>query len=109
MGETRHRRRIVLAQPSTQLDLGHRPAVEEALRGGDAQGELVAGATPDEATSNDPESPAKRQYNGRMMRLRTLGERALEGADFRGPKPLALLAFLTLESPQDRRYLADLF
>ena len=41
--------------------------------------------------------------------LRTFGGLALEGADFRRPKLLLLLAYLTLEGPKDRRFLAELF
>lgn len=33
----------------------------------------------------------------------------LEGSDFQRPKPLLLLAYLSLEGPKPRRYLADLF
>src|SRR5680860_91147 len=43
------------------------------------------------------------------MLLRTLGGLALSGASFRRPKPLFLLAFLALEGPKPRRYLAELF
>lgn len=43
------------------------------------------------------------------MRLRTLGGLALEGSSFGRPKPLLLLAHLSLEGPKPRRYLADLF
>lgn len=43
------------------------------------------------------------------MRLRTLGGLSLAGSSFRRPKPLLLLAYLALEGPKDRRYLADLF
>ncbi|MFO7545151.1 MAG: tetratricopeptide repeat protein [Trueperaceae bacterium] len=43
------------------------------------------------------------------MRLRTLGRLALEGVDFRRPKPLLLLAYLALEGPRDRRFLSALF
>lgn len=43
------------------------------------------------------------------MVLRTLGGLSLRGADFKRPKPLLLLAFLALEGPQERRYLAELF
>lgn len=43
------------------------------------------------------------------MRLRTLGGLALEGSELRRPKPLALLAYLTLEGPQDRAFLSELF
>ena len=43
------------------------------------------------------------------LHLRTLGDLALEGANFTRPKSLLLLTFLALEGPQDRRYLAELF
>lgn len=43
------------------------------------------------------------------MLLRTLGSLELEGADFRRPKPLLLLAYLALEGPHERGYLAELF
>ena len=43
------------------------------------------------------------------MRLQTLGGLRLLGADVRRPKGLLLLAYLAVEGPQDRRFLADLF
>ncbi len=43
------------------------------------------------------------------MRLYTLGKVRLENCDFSRPKPLLLLSFITLEGPQERRKLADLF
>ena len=43
------------------------------------------------------------------MLLRTLGELTLEGASFNRPKPLLLLAYLTLEGKKERRFLAELF
>ncbi|MDZ7801652.1 MAG: tetratricopeptide repeat protein [Trueperaceae bacterium] len=43
------------------------------------------------------------------MRLRTLGTLELEGAEFTRPKPLLLLAYLALEGPQERRFVASLF
>ncbi len=43
------------------------------------------------------------------MVLRTLGGLALEGSRLTRPKPLLLLAFLSLEGPRGRRELADLF
>jgi len=43
------------------------------------------------------------------MRLRTLGGLSLEGVRFQRPKPLLLLAYLALEGPRDRPYLAELF
>lgn len=43
------------------------------------------------------------------MYLRTLGGCSLEGADFRREKPLLLLAYLVLEGPKPRRFLAELF
>lgn len=43
------------------------------------------------------------------MRLHTLGGLRLEGSDFRRPKALLLLAYLTLEGPQERHHLAELF
>lgn len=43
------------------------------------------------------------------MQLRTLGGPELLGADFRRPKSLLLLAYLAVEGPRDRRFLAELF
>ena len=43
------------------------------------------------------------------MRLNTLGRLRLEGEKFRREKPLLLLAYLALEGPRPRRFLADLF
>jgi predicted ATPase/predicted negative regulator of RcsB-dependent stress response len=43
------------------------------------------------------------------MLLRTLGGLALEGTGFHRPKPLLLLAYLALEGPKLRRYLAEVF
>lgn len=43
------------------------------------------------------------------MILRTLGGLSLEGAGFRRPKPLLLLAYLALEGHAERRHLAELF
>lgn len=43
------------------------------------------------------------------MKLRTLGGLGLVGSGFTQPKPLLLLAYLTLEGPQPRAFLADLF
>jgi predicted ATPase len=43
------------------------------------------------------------------MYLRTLGGLSLEGSSFQRPKPLLLLAYLALEGPKPRRYLAELF
>lgn len=43
------------------------------------------------------------------MRLVTLGGLRLAGSDFARTKPLLLLAFLSLEGPQERRFLAELF
>ena len=43
------------------------------------------------------------------MLLRTLGGLQLEGTEFQRPKPLLLLAYLALEGPQERGYLAELF
>jgi tetratricopeptide (TPR) repeat protein len=43
------------------------------------------------------------------MRLLTLGKVRLENCSFSRPKPLLLLSYITLEGPQDRRKLADLF
>jgi predicted ATPase len=43
------------------------------------------------------------------MLLRTLGGLKLEGATFTRPKPLLLLAYLALEGPKERRFLAELF
>lgn len=44
------------------------------------------------------------------MRLRTLGGLELSGSNFRkgAIKPLLLLAYLALEGPKPRRYLAEL-
>lgn len=41
--------------------------------------------------------------------LRTLGGVELIGNPFRRPKPLLLLAYLALEGPKDKRFLAELF
>ena len=43
------------------------------------------------------------------MRIRTLGELALEGASLTRPKPLLLVAYLAIEGAQERRYVAELF
>lgn len=43
------------------------------------------------------------------MKLFTLGGLKLEGSDFTRPKPLLLLAYLALEGPKERRFLAELF
>ena len=43
------------------------------------------------------------------MRLNTLGHLRLEGEKFRREKPLLLLAYLALEGPRPRRFLASLF
>lgn len=43
------------------------------------------------------------------MRLMTLGKVYLENYAFSRPKPLLLLAYLSVEGPQDRRTLANLF
>lgn len=43
------------------------------------------------------------------MLLSTLGRLALSGVEFSRPKPLLLLAYLAVEGPQDRRFLAELF
>ena len=43
------------------------------------------------------------------MRLNTLGRLRLEGEKFRREKPLLLLAYLALEGPKPRRFLAELF
>jgi predicted ATPase len=43
------------------------------------------------------------------MLLRTLGGLALSGASIHRPKPLLLLAYLSLEGPKERRYLAEVF
>ena len=48
------------------------------------------------------------RYSG-GMKLLTLGGLRLEGADFTRVKPLLLLAYLALEGPKERRYLAELF
>lgn len=45
----------------------------------------------------------------RSVSLRTLGGLALEGTSFTRPKPLLLLTYLSLEGPQSRRHLAELF
>jgi hypothetical protein len=41
--------------------------------------------------------------------LQTLGKLELDGSDLKRPKPLLLLAYLSLEGPQERRHLAELF
>jgi len=41
--------------------------------------------------------------------LKTLGKLSLEGVDFKQSRPLLLLAYLSIEGPQDRRHLAELF
>jgi hypothetical protein len=41
--------------------------------------------------------------------LCTLGDLVLKGTSLRRPKPLLLLAYLALEGPKPRRYLAELF
>lgn len=41
--------------------------------------------------------------------LQTLGRLELEGSDLKRPKPLLLLAYLSLEGPQERRHLSELF
>jgi tetratricopeptide (TPR) repeat protein len=43
------------------------------------------------------------------MQLVTFGRVRLSSCDFSRPKPLLLLSYLTLEGPQERRKLADLF
>jgi predicted ATPase len=43
------------------------------------------------------------------LHLRTLGRLVLEGAAIARPKPLLLLAYLTIEGPKDRRHVAELF
>lgn len=43
------------------------------------------------------------------MRLVSFGKVGLEGCGFSRPKPLLLLAYITLEGPQERRRLAELF
>ena len=43
------------------------------------------------------------------MRLITLGGMRLDGAAYGRVKPLLLLAYLTVEGPRERRYLAELF
>ena len=43
------------------------------------------------------------------MRLCTLGGLSLEGSALSRSKPLLLVAYLALEGPQERRYLAELF
>jgi tetratricopeptide (TPR) repeat protein len=43
------------------------------------------------------------------MQLITFGKVRLSSCDFSRPKPLLLLSYLTLEGPQERRRLADLF
>ena len=44
-----------------------------------------------------------------MAQLKTLGGLEVEGVHFGRTKPLLLLAYLTLEGPQPRRHLAELF
>ena len=43
------------------------------------------------------------------LKLRTLGGLGLVGSGFTQPKPLLLLAYLALEGPQPRAFLAELF
>lgn len=43
------------------------------------------------------------------MRLKSLGGLEFEGSKFRREKPLLLLAYLALEGPKPRRFLAELF
>lgn len=43
------------------------------------------------------------------LRLLTLGGLGVEGRDFNRPKLLLLLAYLAVEGPRDRRFLAELF
>jgi tetratricopeptide (TPR) repeat protein/DNA-binding SARP family transcriptional activator len=43
------------------------------------------------------------------MQLVTFGKVGLSSCDFSRPKPLLLLSYVTLEGPQERRRLADLF
>jgi hypothetical protein len=43
------------------------------------------------------------------MRLVMLGGLALEPSTFTRPKPLLLLAYLSLEGPRSRRDIAELF
>ncbi len=43
------------------------------------------------------------------MRLKTFGRLALEGGELTRQKPLLLLAYLAVEGPKPRRYLAELF
>lgn len=43
------------------------------------------------------------------MVLRTLGGLRLKGSDFTRPQPLMLLAYLSLEGPKERHFLAELF
>jgi tetratricopeptide (TPR) repeat protein/DNA-binding SARP family transcriptional activator len=43
------------------------------------------------------------------MILRTLGQLSLDGSGFRRAKPLLLAAYLSLEGPKSRRYLAEVF
>lgn len=50
----------------------------------------------------------RREYS-RTVQLVTFGKVALTGCAFSRPKPLLLLAYLTLEGPQERRALAALF
>ncbi len=44
-----------------------------------------------------------------MAKLTTLGKLSLDPGRFTQPKPLALLAYLALEGPQQRRHMAELF
>jgi hypothetical protein len=43
------------------------------------------------------------------VNLQTLGGLALQGASLTRPKPLVMLAYLTLNGPTTRRELADVF
>jgi predicted ATPase len=45
----------------------------------------------------------------RAVSLHTLGGLSLEGVTFTRPKPLLLLTYLSLEGPQSRRHIAELF
>jgi hypothetical protein len=43
------------------------------------------------------------------MRIQSLGGLTVEGSNLRRPRPLALLTYLALEGPEDRRLLAEPF
>lgn len=66
---------------------------------------------------NDARRPSAGQHDGphhaaedrRAPRLTTFGRPSLHGSALNRPKPLLLLAYLAIEGPKRRRYLAELF